>query len=162
MKPCHTKSSEHGSAAILVPHQCTEVSPLLAEVPNPSLHQHLIILLAHFIVGSPPKGSTPPSHTRPLQKLPDKGLQKSYQRLACHWLAEDAAHTLLSGVLCHSHPYSLRYRSPAQSPLQEPWEKHPQKTTSLATPLHQEDTTSHLISQCQDPWRCWEPSKDRP
>jgi hypothetical protein len=109
-KSCHQQSSEHGSIMTLVPHQCTEVSPHQPAVPNPSPHHHLTVPC--FVISSQPKGDTKKSLRKRLQKPLIKRLQKS-----CHLLAEDAAHALLSGVSCHSHPYSLKCRSPVQNPL---------------------------------------------
>jgi hypothetical protein len=140
-KSCHQGSSEHGSTMTLMPHHYTEVSPHQLEVPDLSPCQHPIA--PHFVIRSPLKDAFRPLHTKRHQRLPTKGPQKSR-----HCLAEDAAHALLLGVLYRSHPYSLKYQSLVQSPPQELWEKHPLKTTTLATmPPHQEDITRHLISQ---------------
>jgi hypothetical protein len=139
MRSCRQESSEHGFTMTLTPHHYTGVSPCQPEVPDPSPHQHQTTPLACFIVRSPPKDNSKRSHD---SQHVNRHL-KSHQRLA-----EDAAHALLSGSSCHSHPYLLKYRSPVQNPPQEPWEGHPPKTITLATmPPHQEDTTSHHISQ---------------
>jgi hypothetical protein len=113
MKSCHQESSAHGSAMTQTPCHCMGVSPRQQGTPDLSPRHHLTV--PRFIVRSLPKGSTLSLHIRPLRKLPAKGPQKS-----CHHLAEDAAHALLSGASCRSHPYSLKYRSPAQSPPREP------------------------------------------
>jgi hypothetical protein len=102
MRPCHQQSSEHSSVTTLVPHQCIEVSPCQLAVPDPSPLYHLTV--PHFVVSSSPKGNTKKSLGKGLQKPLIKGPRKSR-----HLLAEDAAHALLSGASCRSHPYSLKY-----------------------------------------------------
>jgi hypothetical protein len=107
LRSCHQESSEHGSIMTLTPRQCTGASPHQPAIPDPSPHHHLIV--PRFVISSPPKDNTKKLLGKGLPKLPDKGPQRSRQCLACHRLAEDAAHALLLGASCHSHLYSLKF-----------------------------------------------------
>jgi hypothetical protein len=106
-RSCRQKISEHGSTMTLMPHHYMGVSLCQLEVPNLSPHQHLITPLACFVISSPPKDSIRPLYVRRHQRLHQ-----------C--LAEDIAYALLLAPLCCSHPYSLKCRSLAQNPPQEP------------------------------------------
>jgi hypothetical protein len=113
LKPCHQQSSKGGFAVIHSPCPCMAASPLLVEGLNQSLCSHPIV--PHFVIGSPLKAHTAPSHARPLWPLPRKTPHMWRQQMAHQQLAVDAAHILLSGVSTHLHPLSLEHCSLAQS-----------------------------------------------
>jgi hypothetical protein len=110
IKPCPRQSSEHGSATIPTPQPCTAVSPHQQDIPALSPLPHLTV--PRFVVGSRPKDDTLRSPTRSSQRRP----QMWHQQMARQQLAIEAAHALLSGVSYHSHPLSLKCRSPAKNP----------------------------------------------
>jgi hypothetical protein len=110
MKPCPHQNSKHGSTMILMPQPCMGVSPHQQDILAPSPRHHLTV--PRFVAEPRPKDTIPKSHARPLRKT----FPIWCQHMACQQLAVDVAHALLSGVSSHSHPLSLKYRSPAQSP----------------------------------------------
>ena len=113
-RPCPQQSSEDGFVVIHSPCPCMAASPLLVEGLDQYLRHPPTV--PRFVVGSPPKARTAPSHARPLQPLPQKKPNKWRQHMARQQLAVEAALALLSGVISnHSHPLLLRGRSPNQS-----------------------------------------------
>jgi hypothetical protein len=106
LKPCHQQSSEDGFVVIHLPRPCMAANPHQMDVLDQSLRHHPTV--PHFVVGSPPKARTAPSHARPLRPLPKKTPYTWHQQMACQQLAVDAAHALLSGVSSHLHPWSLK------------------------------------------------------
>jgi hypothetical protein len=108
-RPCLRQSSEDGFEVIHSPRPCMAANPLLVDTLNQSLRHHPIV--PRFANASPLKARTAPSHARPLRPL--------LKRTSYMWrqqVAVDTAHAILSGVSSHLHPFSLKYRSPAQSP----------------------------------------------
>jgi hypothetical protein len=114
LKPCHQRSSKDGFVATHSDHHSMVVNPLLVDAPDQSPCLHPTV--PRFIVGSPPKARTAPSHAQPLWPLPQRTSHTWCQQMTRQQLAVDAAHALLSGVSSHLHPLSLKYQSPAQSP----------------------------------------------
>jgi hypothetical protein len=113
-RPCPRQSSEDGSVVIHSPCPCMAASPLLVEGLDRSLY--LYPTVPHFTDASPSKAHTALSHARPLRPLPKRTSHTWRQQMARQQLAVDAAHAILSGVSSRLHPFSLKYRSPAQSP----------------------------------------------
>jgi hypothetical protein len=110
LRPCPQPSSKDGFVAIHSPCPCMAASPLLVEGLDPYLRHPPTV--PHFVVRSPPKARTAPSHAQPLRPLPQKKPNMWRQHMAHQQLAVEAAHALLSGVSSHSHPSSLKCRSP--------------------------------------------------
>jgi hypothetical protein len=110
-KPCPKQSLWPGAATIPTPQPCMEVSPRQQDILAPSPRHHPIA--PRFIAEPRPKATTLQLHIRP----PQKTFPMWCQQMAHQQLAEDTAHTLLSGVSNHLHPLSLKYRSSARSPL---------------------------------------------
>jgi hypothetical protein len=105
-----TQSSPPGTVTIPTPQLCMEVS--LRQQDTLALPPRHHPTAPRFVDEPQPKATTLQSHV----KSPRKTFLMWRRHMACQQLAVDAAHALLSGVSSHSHPLSLKYRSPAQSP----------------------------------------------
>src|SRR5947208_14108945 len=81
LRPCPRQSSEDGFVAIHSPRPCMAASPLLVGGLDQYLRPHPTV--PHFVVGSPPKARTAPSHAWPLRPLPQKRPQSWHQHMAC-------------------------------------------------------------------------------
>src|SRR5947208_7016488 len=111
LRPCPRQSSEDGYVAIHSPRPCMAANPQQVEGLDQYLRHPPTV--PRFVVGSPPKARTAPSHARPLRPLPQKKLHTRRQHMARQQLATEAALALLSGVISnHSHPSLPRGRSP--------------------------------------------------
>src|SRR5947208_971925 len=114
LRPCPRQSSEDGYVAIHSPRPCMAASPLLVEGLDQYLRHPPTV--PRFVVGSPPKARTAPSHAQPLRPLPQKKPNTWRQHMARQQLATEAALALLSGASSHSRLSPPRCRSPVQTP----------------------------------------------